>query len=60
MVLVCGDYDVNDVKLKNFLGVDFLDEVIEEDVCCVLGVGFGLIGLVNVFEDVKIYVDLVV
>ncbi len=25
MVLVRGDYDVNDVKLKNYLGADFLD-----------------------------------
>lgn len=31
MVLVRGDHDVNDVKLKNFLGADFLDEATEED-----------------------------
>ena len=52
--------DVNDVKLKNFLGADFLDEATEEDARRVLGAGFGSIGPVNVSEDVKIYADLAV
>ena len=60
MVLVRGDHDVNDVKLKNFLGADFLDEATEEDARRVLGAGFGSIGPVNVAEDVKIYADLAV
>ncbi|EHV0154407.1 proline--tRNA ligase [Enterococcus faecalis] len=60
MVLVRGDHDVNDVKLKNFLGADFLDEATEEDARRVLGAGFGSIGPVNVSEDVKIYADLAV
>lgn len=59
MVLVRGDHDVNDVKLKNFLGADFLDEA-TEDARRVLGAGFGSIGPVNVSEDVKIYADLAV
>ena len=42
MVLVRGDHDVNDVKLKNFLGADFLDEATEEDARRVLGAGYHL------------------
>lgn len=58
LVLVRGDHEVNDVKLKNFLGADFLDEADEEDVEKYFGAHFGSIGPVGVNEDVKIYADL--
>ncbi|MGK0551658.1 proline--tRNA ligase [Enterococcus faecalis] len=60
MVLVRGDHEVNDVKLKNFLGVDFLEEATDEDVQRILGAEFGSIGPVNLPEDVKLYADLAV
>jgi prolyl-tRNA synthetase len=60
MVLVRGDHEVNDVKLKNFLGVDFLEEATAEDVQRILGAEFGSIGPVNLPEEVKLYADLYV
>ncbi|MGM0157536.1 proline-tRNA ligase [Enterococcus sp. AZ191] len=57
LVLVRGDHEVNDVKLKNFLGVDFLEEATEEDATKFLGADFGSVGPVGVSEDVKIYAD---
>jgi prolyl-tRNA synthetase len=57
LVLVRGDHDVNDVKLKNFLAVDFLEEATEEAAQKYLGADFGSVGPVNVSEEVKIYAD---
>lgn len=58
LVLVRGDHEVNDVKLKNFLGVDFLEEATEEEALKYLGASFGSVGPVAVADDVKIYGDL--
>ncbi len=57
LVLVRGDHEVNDVKLKNFLGVDFLDEATEEDARKYLGADFGSVGPVELSEEVKLYAD---
>ena len=57
LVLVRGDHEVNDVKLKNFLGVDFLEEATEEDATKFLGADFGSVGPVGISEDVKVYAD---
>ncbi|MHC5217359.1 proline--tRNA ligase [Enterococcus sp. LJL128] len=58
MVLVRGDHEVNDVKLKNFLNADFLEEATEEDVRKYIGADFGSIGPVGLAEEVKLYADL--
>ncbi|MGC6769985.1 proline--tRNA ligase [Enterococcus sp. LJL51] len=57
MVLVRGDHEVNDVKLKNFLNADFLEEATEEDVKKYIGADFGSIGPVGLAEEVKLYAD---
>ncbi|GGC82315.1 proline--tRNA ligase [Enterococcus wangshanyuanii] len=57
LVLVRGDHEVNDVKLKNFLGADFLDEATEEDARRYLGADFGSVGPVELAEEVKLYAD---
>ncbi|MDR0922591.1 MAG: proline--tRNA ligase [Lactobacillales bacterium] len=57
LVLVRGDHEVNDVKLKNFLGADFLDEATEADAMKYLGADFGSVGPVGISEAVKVYAD---
>ncbi|EOH99864.1 prolyl-tRNA synthetase [Enterococcus haemoperoxidus ATCC BAA-382] len=58
LVLVRGDHEVNDVKLKNFLGVDFLEEATDEDARNYLGADFGSVGPVELSEEVKLFADL--
>ncbi|MBL1227482.1 proline--tRNA ligase [Enterococcus sp. BWR-S5] len=58
MVLVRGDHEVNDIKLKNFLGADFMEEATEADVKKYIGASFGSIGPVGLAEEVKLYADL--
>ncbi|WP_225047474.1 proline--tRNA ligase [Lacticaseibacillus kribbianus] len=57
LVLVRGDYEVNDVKLKNLLGADFLDLATPEQVLAVMHTEIGNIGPVNAPEDVRIIAD---
>ncbi|EMW5557979.1 proline--tRNA ligase [Enterococcus faecium] len=57
LVLVRGDHEVNDVKLKNFLSADFLEEATEEEAQKYLGAEFGSVGPVGVSDDVKVYAD---
>ncbi len=57
MVLVRGDYDVNEVKVKNYLKADFLDLATDEQAQKYLGADFGSLGPVGVGEDVKILAD---
>lgn len=57
LVLVRGDHEVNDVKLKNFLGADFLEEATEEEAKNYLGADFGSVGPIGVAEEVKVYAD---
>lgn len=58
LVLVRGDDEINEVKLKNFLQVDFLEEASKETVQKILLSEVGSIGPVNLPENVKIYADL--
>src|SRR5699024_3019333 len=57
MVMIRGDYDVNDVKLKNYLGADFLREATNEEVADVFGSVPGFIGPKGIKEDVKVLYD---
>ncbi|MHC5227496.1 proline--tRNA ligase [Enterococcus sp. LJL99] len=57
LVLVRGDHEVNTVKLKNKLGVDFLEEATDEEAKKYIGADFGSIGPVNLPEEVKLYAD---
>lgn len=57
MVLVRGDHEVNAVKLKNFLGVDFLEEATEEEAHNYLQASFGSIGPVNLADEIQLYAD---
>lgn len=60
LVLVRGDHEVNAVKLKNFLQVDFLEEATEAEAQRYLHAPFGSLGPVDVASDVAIYADLYV
>lgn len=60
LAVVRGDHEVNDVKLKNFLNVDFLEMATDEEATKYLGVNFGSVGPVNVKEDIKVLGDLYV
>lgn len=55
VVLVRGDREVNEIKLKNFLGVIDLEFVFVEDVERIIGVKVGFVGLIGFLIDV--YVD---
>ena len=57
IALVRGDYEVNDVKLKNFLDADNLELATEEETKKFLGAGFGSLGPIAVSEDIKIIAD---
>ncbi|QOP52734.1 proline--tRNA ligase [Levilactobacillus brevis] len=57
MVLVRGDHEVNETKLKNYLNADFLNPATPEDAQKHLGANFGSLGPVGVSEDVKILAD---
>ncbi|WP_265459157.1 proline--tRNA ligase [Enterococcus sp. HY326] len=60
LVLVRGDHEVNEIKLKNFLKVDYLEEAAEADVKENFNADFGSIGPVDIAENVKVYADLFV
>ncbi|NLR08637.1 MULTISPECIES: proline--tRNA ligase [Lactobacillaceae] len=57
MVLVRGDHEVNETKLKNYLNADFLDPATPDQAKEFLGANFGSLGPVGVGEDVKILAD---
>ncbi|GAY73122.1 prolyl-tRNA synthetase [Lentilactobacillus kosonis] len=57
LVVVPGDYEVNDVKVKNYLKADFLEPATDEQAKQLIGAGFGSLGPVDLNEDVKILVD---
>lgn len=58
LVLVRGDHEVNDIKLKNYLGADFLEPAENEEAIRYFGADFGSIGPISVPEDVKVLADL--
>lgn len=57
VALLVGNDQVNDVKLKNYLGADFLDPATEEEAFQVFGAHFGSLGPVNLPESVRIIAD---
>ncbi|MDR0690891.1 MAG: proline--tRNA ligase [Streptococcaceae bacterium] len=60
LVLVRGSDEVNDVKLKNFLDADYLEEATEAEAVKFLGADFGFLGPVGVNGAVKVLADLYV
>jgi prolyl-tRNA synthetase len=57
LALVCGNFEVNDVKLKNLLGADFLDMATNDQVQQYLHVHPGNVGPVKVDDDVRVIAD---
>ncbi|AZZ60004.1 proline--tRNA ligase [Oenococcus sp. UCMA 16435] len=57
-VILPGDYDVNEIKVKNFLDAKHLSEAGEEEVFKIFGAHFGSLGPIG-FEnqDTRILVD---
>jgi len=60
MVLVRGDHEVNEVKVKNFLSADVLEMATDGQAQEYVNASFGSLGPVGVSEDVKIVADLYV
>lgn len=56
-VVTTGDYEVNDVKVQNFLQADTLELADEAQVRDLIGAGFGSLGPVNLPEKVRLLVD---
>ena len=57
MVLLRGDHELNEVKLKNYLNADFLEAATEEEAQKYLGANFGSLGPVGLSEDIKLVAD---
>ena len=57
MVMIRGDYDANDVKIKNYLGADFLREATPEEVKDVFHSVPGFIGPKGIDDKVKVLYD---
>lgn len=59
VLLVCGDYELNEVKVEKLLYVvSLLIFVIEEEICVVINVGSGFFGLVNML--ILVIIDCIV
>src|SRR5690606_15134897 len=57
MVLVRGDHEVNDIKVKNVLNASLVECEDEFEVEELLGCSFGSIGPVGLPETIKVYAD---
>ena len=60
LVIVRGDHEVNEVKLKNHLDTAFLELATEEETVNYLGVNTGSIGPVGISEEFRVIADLFV
>ncbi|MCI5942551.1 MAG: proline--tRNA ligase [Ligilactobacillus animalis] len=58
IVLMRGNDELNEVKLKNYLDCDFLDPAEDAQARELLGADFGSLGPVGIAKDVKIVADL--
>lgn len=58
VVLMHGNDEVNEVKLKNYLSCDFLRPAEEDEARKYLGASFGSLGPVGVSEEIEILADL--
>lgn len=56
-VLLRGDHDLNDIKLKNLMGCQVLRMALEEEVRQWIGAGFGSLGPVNLPQKIELIVD---
>lgn len=57
IILVRGDHEVNDIKVKNVLNATNVELADHEETVELLGCSIGSLGPVNVGEKVKIYAD---
>lgn len=57
VALLVGNDQLNNVKLKNYLGVSFLEAATEEEARAFFGAGFGSLGPVGLAEDTRIVAD---
>lgn len=57
LVLVRGDYEINPVKLKNYLEADSLEMATDEQAVQYMGANFGSLGPVNLAADVRLLAD---
>lgn len=57
VALLVGNDQLNEVKLKNYLGADFFEAASEEEVRELFGANFGSLGPVHLPEDVQIIAD---
>lgn len=57
MVLVRGDHEVNEVKIKNYLQVERLIPATNEEAVALLAADFGSIGPVELPRGIEIYSD---
>lgn len=57
VALLVGNDQLNEVKLKNYLGADFFEVASEEEVRELSGANFGSLGPVHLPEDVQIIAD---
>lgn len=57
VALLVGNDQLNEVKLKNYLGADFFEPASEEEVRELFGANFGSIGPVHLPKDVQIIAD---
>ncbi|MBC2263118.1 proline--tRNA ligase [Listeria booriae] len=57
MVLVRGDHEVNDIKIKNALSATTVEPASNEQAIELLGSGFGSLGPIGVPEHVRIFAD---
>jgi len=57
LVLVRGDYEINPVKLKNYLEADRLEMATDEQAVQYMGANFGSLGPVNLAADVRLLAD---
>lgn len=58
MILVRGDQEVNEAKVKRMLGVLFLREAAPEEAEALLGAEFGSLGPVALPPEIALYADL--
>lgn len=60
MVVVRGDHEINELKLKRFLQVQILRSATPEEAQQLIGADFGFLGPVSLPEEVKLYGDFAV
>ncbi|MCY8498706.1 proline--tRNA ligase [Bacillus atrophaeus] len=60
LVLVRGDHEVNDIKVKNLLQAEVVELASREEVVQQLGTEPGFVGPVEVSKEVEVYADLAV